>query len=80
MNSTQRPVVPRPEELWLRGLIMLVLVLLVNLAQAVPGHLRNPQVPLDAVRGGAKGGHRPVHSGPRALAGGDGPLAQRRVC
>ncbi|MFO8005131.1 DUF4389 domain-containing protein [Thioalkalivibrio sp.] len=37
MSSTQHPVLPRPEKLWLHGLIMLVLVLLVNLAQTVLG-------------------------------------------
>ena len=37
MNSTQRLVLPRPEKLWLHGLIMLILVLLVNLAQTVLG-------------------------------------------
>ena len=37
MNSTRYHVLPRPEKLWLHGLIMLVLVLLVNLAQTVLG-------------------------------------------
>jgi len=37
MRSTQHPVLPRPENLWLHGLIMLILVLLVNLAQTVLG-------------------------------------------
>ena len=37
MSSTQHPVLPRPEKLWLHGLIMLILVLLVNLAQTVLG-------------------------------------------
>ena len=37
MSSTRHPVLPRPEKLWLHGLIMLVLVLLVNLAQTVLG-------------------------------------------
>ena len=37
MHTRQHPVLPRPENLWLRGLIMLILVLLVNLAQTVLG-------------------------------------------
>lgn len=37
MHSTQSPVLPRPENLGLHGLIMLILVLLVNLAQTVLG-------------------------------------------
>ncbi len=37
MSSTRHPVLARPEKLWLRGLIMRVLVLLVNLAQTVLG-------------------------------------------
>ena len=37
MNSTRHPVLPRPERLWLHGLIMLILLLLVNLAQTVLG-------------------------------------------
>jgi hypothetical protein len=37
MNSTQHTILPRPERLWLHGLIMLILVLLVNLAQTVLG-------------------------------------------
>jgi hypothetical protein len=35
MNSTDRSVLPRPDHLWVHGLIMLVPVLLVNLAQTV---------------------------------------------
>ena len=37
MHPTRHPVLPRPENLWLHGLIMLILVLLVNLAQTVLG-------------------------------------------
>jgi len=37
MHTRQHPVLPRPENLWLHGLIMLILVLLVNLAQTVLG-------------------------------------------
>jgi hypothetical protein len=37
MNATPHTVLPRPENLWLHGLIMLILVLLVNLAQTVLG-------------------------------------------
>ena len=37
MNSTQHLVLPRPEKLLSHGLIMLVLVMLVNLAQTVLG-------------------------------------------
>jgi hypothetical protein len=37
MNSSQLTLLPLPGKLWLHGLIMLVLVLLVNLAQTVLG-------------------------------------------
>ena len=37
MNSIRHYVFPRPEKFWLHGLIMLVLVLLLSLAQTVPG-------------------------------------------
>ncbi|HSM27548.1 MAG TPA: DUF4389 domain-containing protein [Thioalkalivibrio sp.] len=37
MNVTRHPALPQPEKLWLHGLIMLILVLLVNLAQTALG-------------------------------------------
>ncbi|MEY6433640.1 DUF4389 domain-containing protein [Thioalkalicoccus limnaeus] len=37
MDSTKPTVLPRPDNLWQHGLIMLILILLVNLAQTVLG-------------------------------------------
>lgn len=37
MDSPNHTLLPRPNNLWLHGLIMLILVLLVNLAQAILG-------------------------------------------
>lgn len=37
MHSPDHPVPPRPDNLWQHGLIMLILVLLVNLAQTLLG-------------------------------------------
>jgi len=43
------------------------------------GDLRDPPVPLAAVREGAERRYRPLRSRHRTLAGGDGPLPHRRV-